>query len=145
MDFTFSPEDEAIRRRIRDFLNEYWPAGRRAYRMNDSIARDLPGGLERNTAGVTPDEVRAFYRALGSAGILGIGFPAQYGGSGGGHLARYILQSELCAAGAPYPNVGLTMVAPIFLTVGSQEFLEKYLPPLLAGEVEYCVGYTEPS
>jgi 3-oxocholest-4-en-26-oyl-CoA dehydrogenase alpha subunit len=144
MDFTFSAQEAAIRRRIRDFLDARWPPERRAYRMNDSIARDLPG-LAANTAGVTPAEVREFYLALGSAGILGIGFPEQYGGSGGGHLARYIVQSELCAAGAPYPNVGLTMVAPIFLTVGSPAFLQKYLPPLLAGEVEYCVGYTEPS
>lgn len=144
MDFTFSVEDQAIRKRVRDFLDANWPADHRAYSINDMIARDLPG-LERNTANVTPEEVREFYRALGRAGILGIGFPEEYGGSGGGHLARYIVQSELSAAGAPYPNVALTMVAPIFMTVGSSSFLAEYLPPLIAGEVEYCVGYTEPS
>jgi alkylation response protein AidB-like acyl-CoA dehydrogenase len=144
MDFTFSPEHDAVRRRVRDFLDTHWPAERRAYAMNDMIARDLPG-LERNTANITPEEVRAFYRQLGDAGILGTGFPKEYGGVGGGHLDRYIVQSELSAAGAPYPNVGLTMVAPIFMTIGSPDFLAEYLPPLMAGEVEYCVGYTEPS
>lgn len=144
MDFTFSPEDQAIRRKVRAFLDEHWPIEHRAYRINDMIARDLPG-MERNTANITPDGVRAFYRKLGNAGILGIGYPEEYGGSGGGHLARYIVQSELCAAGAPYPNVALTMVAPIFMTIGTPSFLAEYLPPLIAGEVEYCVGYTEPS
>ncbi|HEX7857823.1 MAG TPA: acyl-CoA dehydrogenase family protein [Sphingobium sp.] len=144
MDFKFSAELDEVRRRTRQFLDANWPKDRRAYAMNDMIARDLPG-LERNSANVTPEEVREFYRKLGDAGILGIGFPEAYGGSGGGHLARYVVQSELCAAGAPYPNVGLTMVAPIFMTVGSPDFLAKNLPPLMAGEVEYCVGYTEPS
>jgi len=144
MDFSFSPQDQAVRKRVRDFLDQNWPQECRAYRLNDMIARDLPG-MDRNTASITPDEVREFYRKLGRAGILGIGFPEEYGGCGGGHLARYIVQSELSAAGAPYPNVAITMVAPIFMTVGSTSFLEEYLPPLIAGEVEYCVGYTEPS
>jgi len=144
MDFSFSEEDQAIRKRVRAFLDAHWPQENRAYRINDMIARDLPG-MERNTANITPEEVRAFYRKLGQAGILGIGYPEKYGGSGGGHLARYIVQSELSAAGAPYPNVALTMVAPIFMTIGSPSFLAEHLPRLIAGEVEYCVGYTEPS
>lgn len=144
MDFTFSSDEQALRQRVRSFLDENWPEEHRAYRINDMIARDLPG-MDRNTANIAPDEVRAFYRKLGAAGILGIGFPEEYGGCGGGHLARYIVQSELSAAGAPYPNVAITMVAPIFMTIGSTSFLEENLPPLIAGEVEYCVGYTEPS
>jgi alkylation response protein AidB-like acyl-CoA dehydrogenase len=144
MDFTFSSDEMALRKRIREFLDDRWPEERRAYSMNDAICRDLPG-MERNAIGIAPAQVREFYRELGQAGILGIGYPEKYGGSGGGHLARYIVQSELAVAGAPYPNVGLTMVAPIFMSLGNDSFLKEFLTPLIAGEVEYCVGYTEPS
>ncbi|HEX7825247.1 MAG TPA: acyl-CoA dehydrogenase family protein [Mycobacterium sp.] len=143
MDFTYPARSEQLRARLREFLAEHWPVDHRAYAMNDAVARDL-AAMEFNSANTSPEEVRAFFKALGAAGFLGFGIPERFGGRGGDHLDRFVVQSELCAAGAPYPNIAMTMVAPTLLAVGSDEFLEEHIPRVVRGEVEYCLGYTEP-
>lgn len=87
------------------------------------------------------------WRELGDLGLLGIGFPEEYGGSGGGFLELQILGEELSYASF---GVGLSVFAhctlsckPI-LALGTEEQKRKYLPGALKGEKIGSWGLTEP-
>src|SRR5205814_6067298 len=48
------------------------------------------------------------------------------------------------ARGAPVPLVTLNTVGPTLMTFGTDEQKERFLPPILAGEMHFAIGYTEP-
>lgn len=143
MDFSFPPEVEALRRRVNVFLDANWPSEYRRYAMNDSVARDLPaadvtiGDLDRET-------IRRFYLRLGEAGLLGFGIPQSAGGQGGGPLERYVVEFELAAAGAPFPNTALGTVAPTLVWLGDASLQQRFIPDIVSGCAEFALGYTEP-
>ena len=87
-----------------------------------------------------------FSRALGTAGLLGMTWPKQYGGHERTMLERYIVLEELLALGAPS---GLHWIAdrqtgPLLLRYGTPEQREKYLPGMARGEIYACIGLSEP-
>jgi alkylation response protein AidB-like acyl-CoA dehydrogenase len=89
---------------------------------------------------------RAFSRAMGWAGLLGLTLPSVYGGGGLGPFARYVVVEELLAAGAP---VGLHWIADrqsalVILNYGSEAQRERYLPAICRGELFFCIGMSEP-
>jgi alkylation response protein AidB-like acyl-CoA dehydrogenase len=47
-------------------------------------------------------------------------------------------------AGAPVPMLTINSVAPTIMRYGSQEQKDFYLPKILAGDIHFCIGYTEP-
>lgn len=143
MDFELNPELRGLRARVRAFLADAWPVERRRYAMNDSIARDI-AAAHPSLPGVDDQVVSAFYRELGRAGLLRIGFPERWGGTGGGPMARYVVQWEVASAGAPFPNTSIGIVAPTLLEFGSDELVEAFLPPIMEGRCEFALGYTEP-
>jgi alkylation response protein AidB-like acyl-CoA dehydrogenase len=89
---------------------------------------------------------RAFSRALGEAGLLGLTLPTDYGGGGLGPFARYVVVEELLAAGAP---VGLHWIADrqsalVILNYGTECQRRAYLPRICRGEIFFCIGMSEP-
>lgn len=87
-----------------------------------------------------------FSKALGSAGLLGMTWPKQYGGHERTMLERYVVLEELLAAGAP---AGLHWIAdrqtgPLLLRYGTEAQREKYLPGMARGEIYACIGLSEP-
>jgi len=89
---------------------------------------------------------RAFSRALGEAGLLGLTLPKAYGGAELGPFARYVVVEELLAAGAP---VGLHWIADrqsalVILNYGTEVQRQRYLPPICRGEMFFCIGMSEP-
>ena len=47
-------------------------------------------------------------------------------------------------AGAPVPMLTINSVAPTIMQFGSQEQKDFFLPKILAGEIHFAIGYTEP-
>lgn len=86
----------------------------------------------------------AIMRQIGSDGWFGIGWPEEYGGQNRGEAAQYIFYSEAYRAQAPLPMVTLTTVAPTIMSHGSQAQKDYFLPKILAGELVFSIGYTEP-
>jgi alkylation response protein AidB-like acyl-CoA dehydrogenase len=89
---------------------------------------------------------RAFSRAMGEAGLLGLTLPTRYGGSGLGPFARYVVVEELLAAGAPLGLhwVGDRQSALVILNFGSEAQRRNYLPRICRGEIFFCIGMSEP-
>jgi acyl-CoA dehydrogenase len=87
------------------------------------------------------------WSSLAGAGLLGLGFPEGFGGTGGGHLAIALLSEELargCGGIAITPLVSSYMAAPHINRFGTDEQKERYLPSLLAGQCVAAIAITEP-
>lgn len=131
MDLDFSPEDEAFRAEVREFLATRYPA---------DIRRKVELGLALGKG----DYVR-FQRLLYLQGWIAPSWPVEHGGCGWSATRRYIFEDELAAADTPrIMPFGLKMLAPVLMAFGSPEQQKRFLPRILASEDWWCQGYSEP-
>jgi short/branched chain acyl-CoA dehydrogenase len=128
MDFDLSPDHELIRRTVREFAE-------------GEIA---PVAEELDRTKAFPYEI---VRQLGALNMMGIPFPAEYGGGGGDTLAYTLAVEELARVDS---SVAITLCAhtslgtqPIYL-FGSDEQKREWLPRLCSGESLGAFGLTEP-
>jgi alkylation response protein AidB-like acyl-CoA dehydrogenase len=87
---------------------------------------------------------REVVRRLGRDGWLGVGWPVAYGGRGLGQVEQQIFVNEAARADVPLPAVTLQTVGPTLQAYGTKEQQEFFLPRILAGELHFAIGYTEP-
>jgi 3-oxo-4-pregnene-20-carboxyl-CoA dehydrogenase beta subunit len=87
---------------------------------------------------------REIVRRMGRDGWLGVGWPVEFGGRGLGPVEQQIFVSEAARADVPLPSVTLQTVGPTLQAHGTQEQKDFFLPKILAGEVHFAIGYTEP-
>lgn len=91
---------------------------------------------------------RALYRRAGDLGLLGLGYPEQYGGTPASYALRLPLWQALCRYGTSggvlasllSHNIGL----PPVLAHGSDAVRHEVIPPVLAGERIAALAITEP-
>ena len=87
---------------------------------------------------------RDVVRRMGRDGWLGVGWPQEYGGRGLGQVEQQIFVNEAARADVPLPAVTLQTVGPTLQIHGTAEQKDFFLPKILAGEVHFAIGYTEP-
>ncbi len=87
---------------------------------------------------------REVVRRMGRDGWLGLGWPAEYGGRGLGQVEQQIFANEAARADVPLPAVTLQTVGPTLQAHGTPQQKSLFLPRILAGEVHFAIGYTEP-
>ena len=134
MEFAWSDEERAFRGELRAFLAEALPEDW------DARAQAGPGS----------DEVVAFARtlcpALAARGWLVPHWPAAWGGADAPAWRHWVLGEELWACGEPrgpqYMNVN--WIGPTILRFGSEGQQHAHLPPIAAGTVFWCQGFSEP-
>ncbi|MDR3510308.1 MAG: acyl-CoA dehydrogenase family protein [Caulobacteraceae bacterium] len=120
------------------------------------LEENFPQSL-RGKAGMTmalmeggePDgDVLLWKQRMGAKGWGTPTWPSEYGGGGlSGKQAR-VLQQEMNRIGAFNPLVagmGVTMIGPTILDYGTEEQKRRHIPPIVRGEVRWCVGYSEPN
>ncbi|MEE1835266.1 acyl-CoA dehydrogenase family protein [Streptomyces sp. SP17KL33] len=126
MDLAYSPEEEAFRARLREWLAKTLPSlppkpspddwpGRRAYDLG-------------------------WQRTLYDAGYADVHWDAS-------PTTRLIFLEETERAGAPYVGanfVGLLHAGPTIAAEGTAEQRARWLPPILRGEEVWCQGFSEP-
>jgi alkylation response protein AidB-like acyl-CoA dehydrogenase len=83
-------------------------------------------------------------RRMGRDGWLGVGWPREYGGQGFGQVEQQIFVNEAARADVPLPAVTLQTVGPVLQERGTPFQKEFFLPKILAGEIHFAIGYTEP-
>jgi alkylation response protein AidB-like acyl-CoA dehydrogenase len=133
MDLAFSKGDLAFRDEVRRFIDENFDA-----EMQAKLAQSKNGYLDK-------DGQLKWQRALYKRGWAAPNWPVEHGGTGWTPSQKYIYESETAAAGTPLVSpMGLKMVAPVLMAFGSDEQKKKYLPPILASDVWWCQGYSEP-
>ena len=130
MDFRFSAQQEQFRQDIRRFLAEH---------VSDALREEIA------TSGHSPGPLgKAFLRLLGEKGWLGIGWPTAYGGQGRSMIEQSIFYHELDLQDIHYGNLTISSLAMTLITLASEAQKQEYLPRILRGELEICLGYTEP-
>jgi alkylation response protein AidB-like acyl-CoA dehydrogenase len=87
---------------------------------------------------------RDVVRRMGRDGWLGVGWPAAYGGRGFGQVEQQIFANEAARADIPLPAVTLQTVGPVLQAHGTPWQKDFFLPQILAGQVHFAIGYTEP-
>ena len=101
-------------------------------RESDSILADTPAR-------------RAFCHRLAARGYLGMSWPERYGGKGRPGIYEYLLNEELARVGAPLIGKGVGCVGQTLIRHGSEKLKQEFLPKILNAEVEFALGYSEPS
>lgn len=129
MDFKYSEEEERFRKELGEFLDN---------ELTEEICRQNWEDKGVWEAG------RDFARKLGAKGWVGMSWPKEYGGGEKSITYDFILLEELGKRGSHYPlDVGL-MVGNTILRHGSPDLKKEFIPRILKGEIEFCLGYTEP-
>ncbi|CPR09551.1 acyl-CoA dehydrogenase [Mycobacterium bohemicum DSM 44277] len=129
MELDYTPEQKRLRAEIRAALERVMTPERVA-----AIGDRVEGG----------PEVRDCVRALGAAGLLGVGWPKEYGGRGFSAIEQFIFAEEAQRVNAPIPLVTLNTVGPTLMQCGTDEQKRQFLPAILDGSVEFAIGYSEP-
>ena len=92
---------------------------------------------------------RETWRKAGEAGFLGLGVPAEYGGSGVDDFRfNAIFGEELARAGFAYSSsfgIQTDIVAPYLLRLTTEEQKQRWLPGFVSGELISAIGMTEPA
>jgi acyl-CoA dehydrogenase len=105
----------------------------------------LPHAAAWDEAGEFPREL---YRKAAAAGLLGMGFPDEYGGTPADYFFRIVSAEEFARAGTGGLSASLfshTIGAPPIAAVGSEELKRRVLPSILSGEKISALAITEPS
>ncbi len=125
----YTPEQQALRKELREYF---------AQLLTPEVRAEL------GEPGEGSPLFRDVVRQIGTDGWLGIGWPREYGGQGRPATDQFIFFDEVQRAGAPFPFVTLNTVGPTIMRFGSEEQKSFFLPGILAGEVNFAIGYTEP-
>ena len=89
----------------------------------------------------------ALLKEMGSAGLLGLAVPEEYGGGAGDSLAIVVLSEELARASGGIAVTALVtgyMSTPHIAKFGTEAQCARYLPSLVAGEKIASIAVTEP-
>ncbi|WP_328727488.1 acyl-CoA dehydrogenase family protein [Streptomyces sp. NBC_00259] len=89
-------------------------------------------------------EQRTLLRRIGADGMLGLGWPVEYGGQGRGADEQFVFLDEAYRAGAPVSMVTLNTVGPTLMRYGTDDQKAFFLPRILSGEAVFAIGYSEP-
>src|SRR3954467_3150625 len=128
MDFELNDEQQQLRRSVREFT--------------ESEIR--PHVMEWDEASQFPLET---VKELGRLGLMGVIFPAEYGGAGMGYIEYVIAIEELSRVDG---SVGIIVAAHTSLgsnhifIAGNEDQKRKYIPKLATGEFIGAWGLTEP-
>jgi acyl-CoA dehydrogenase len=129
-------------------LSPFLTAEHQAFRdmMRRFVATEIePFAAQWDEAGEFPREL---YLKAGRLGILGMGFPEEYGGTPCDRFMSMIAAQELARAGSGGVSASLkshTIGAPPIVYGGSRELKARVLPEILRGEKISALAITEPS
>ncbi len=125
----WKPEHEELRRTIRSFVD-----------------RELAPHVDAwDEAGEFPREL---YGKAAEVGLLGLGFPEEYGGLPCDSFARVMAAEEIARAGSGGIAAGLMshgIGLPPVVSLGSKELKAAVVPAVLSGEAISALAITEPS
>jgi alkylation response protein AidB-like acyl-CoA dehydrogenase len=130
MEFRFTPQQEELRREIRDFLEAELKAG------------SFQTGVNQWLRGWSPE----FSRKVAERGWIGLTWPTVYGGRGLGDFERLIYTEEMLLYGAPvgYHWMAERQIGQAILAFGTEEQRREFLPRITGAEISFCLLFSEP-
>ena len=129
MEIGYTPEQEAMRQELRAYYEKL---------LDPATVAELTAA---HGIGEAP---RRIWKQMCADGWAGIGWPKEYGGQGRSAIEQFIFFDESMRAGAPVPMLTLNTVGPTIMEFGTDEQKADFLPRILAGDIHFCIGYSEP-
>jgi acyl-CoA dehydrogenase len=136
IDFSFPPEIEHVRQRVRDFCNQVVRPAEKEIQANEGDRKLLV------------EKVIAMRKAAQEWGLWLPHMPEEFGGMGLGHVAMASVSAEAAKTG--FGPFALNCQAPdegnmhTLLHWATDEQKQKYLKPLCDGRARSCFAMTEP-
>lgn len=130
MDFHYTPEQEAYRKKFVSWLEKNLPE------ETDLRAHSHPG-----------QAYKQFQRRLFEAGYAGVHYPKEYGGQGGSLMEEVIVMqalAERCISLRAPGIVSHAMGIPVLFHCGTEAQKKTYIPKILDGSHIWCQGFSEP-
>jgi alkylation response protein AidB-like acyl-CoA dehydrogenase len=123
MDLKYSAEDEAFRLRVRTWFAEHPPG------QLDSL-----------------EQRKAWQRTLYEAGLVGMGWPREYGGQDARPMEQAIVAEEMARGDVPgaINSLGLGIVGPTLIAHGTEAQKQQHIRGILTAENIWCQLYSEP-
>ncbi len=132
MHIALDPEHLALRAELQEYFDQLVTPERKA-------------GLASATGEFGEANVyKEVIRQIGTDGWLGIGWPKEYGGQARSMVEQLIFTDAAAVAGVPIPYLTLNTVGPTIMRFGTDEQKEYFLPKILAGDLHFSIGYSEP-
>jgi len=128
MDYHETTEELAFRTRVREWLLVNAPENWR----EEAKTEEQMGALHRR-----------WQRTLYEGGFVGLSWPVEYGGHGLTATYEAILNDELGRADTPRISFHNYLGRAIF-TYGTEAQKQRFLPPMLRGDIQWCQGFSEP-
>jgi len=125
----YTAEQEALRAELRAYY---------ARLLDPATVAELATGR-----GIGP-AVRRVWKQMCADGWAGIGWPEEWGGQGRSAIEQFVFFDESMRAGAPVPMLTINTVGPTIMQFGTPEQKAFFLPRILAGDLHFCIGYSEP-
>jgi alkylation response protein AidB-like acyl-CoA dehydrogenase len=138
-DFGADVELETFRGEARAWLEANFPA---------SLKGKAGEAMNLMDGGTAAGDLAVWRTRLAEKGWTTPTWPTEYGGGGLTVLQARVLEQEMGKLGAFNPihsiGMGITMIGPTILDYGTPEQKKRHIPPIVKGEVRWCVGYSEP-
>jgi len=135
MDFQLTEAQQQLQREIVAYLEKH-------------VTPELEAELLAHQEGGGPDthpHYCRFMQQLGRDGWLGLAWPKQYGGLERDAIDQYIFFDTIAGYyRIPIPFLAINAIGATIMRAGRPEQKDRFLPPLLRGELNIAVGYTEP-
>lgn len=135
MDFQLTEAQQQLQREVVAYLQRH-------------ITLELEAELLMQQEGGGPDthpHYSRFMRQLGRDGWLGLAWPKQYGGQERDAVDQYIFFDLIAGYyRIPIPFLAINAIGSTIMRAGTEAQKDRFLPPLLRGELNIAVGYTEP-
>lgn len=92
------------------------------------------------------DEARSWLKVMAERGWTAPMWPKEYTGGGLSREEAQVLAQEMGRIKAipASTGMGLSMIGPTLLEVGTEEQKQRHIPKIVSGEVAWCQGYSEP-
>jgi alkylation response protein AidB-like acyl-CoA dehydrogenase len=134
MDLNLTPGEQQFRDELRAWLQAHVPP-------------PWTGNTREEEKGEYFEFLRNWQKKIYEAGWAGISWPKEYGGRGAALIEQAIFQEEWARAEAPpLINVlGLSLIGPTIIAVGTEEQKNRFLPKILSAEEIWCQGFSEPN
>ena len=129
MEIKYTPDQKALSAELRAYYDKL---------LDTDTVEELS-----NSHGIG-EATKRVWKQMCSDGWAGMGWPKQYGGQERGPIDQFIFFDESMRAGAPVPMLTLNTVGPTIMNYGTEWQKEFFLPKILAGDLHFCIGYSEP-
>jgi alkylation response protein AidB-like acyl-CoA dehydrogenase len=135
MDLSPTADEATLREEIRGWLREHlpWEYGKGLPPRFDDLAAEVTFGRE-------------WQAKLARGRWVGVGWPHEFGGRGGGPIEHYIVTEELARGRAPelVGRIGVNLVGPTLLAHATDAQKARWLPRILDASELWCQLFSEP-